>query len=129
MMTEKQINKSNQIWEEYVCDFLFANFDWIEYCSPKRGVWIEGVTCNYIKFPKAENGRYCSTDNLQHIIDTIMNSDEQLKENIFNCQYGEPKVVDFDNAKYIIWNVIEDNPEDMEDGFIEKAFYYPVKLS
>ena len=53
--------KSNkEKWEDFVNDFLFANYEKLEYWVAKRNVAENGIILNYIQFPKAENGAQLS---------------------------------------------------------------------
>lgn len=121
---ERELHKKVEMWKEDLCSFLFANWKWIEYCNPEREAWIEGVVCNYIKFPIAENGRYANKENLQDIIDTI-EGDTTLNNKYFGPDSYGANSLYFDGSWYIVWNTVESEDwDDYEEEFLDKMFRY-----
>lgn len=121
-MTNMQKAKSNEKWESLVNDFLFANYDF-EYFIAKREMTMDGTVCNYIRFPKAENGRLVNKAKLQNVIDTIWLSD--VKDKIFGKTEEKPNIVDFNNSLFICWNILEiDDFANTDDKTIDTYYRY-----
>lgn len=108
----------NEIWQQYVIDFLFANYDF-EYFNPQRESYLElrDSVCNRIIFPKAENGRLVSNRKLEFLIDAIQ-SDDVLSEKIFgpdNTEKGKVYLVETPIAINIVWNELSSSSYDLLD--------------
>ena len=99
------MSKDTEKWEDYVNNFLFANYENIEYVVVKRGASINGVLLNYIQFPKAENGKYFTKGFVNYIVQSI-EADDMLTQQIFGPAYKkETAYVQEDEIDIsIVWN-------------------------
>lgn len=99
------MSKETQKWEEFVNDFLFANYENIEYVIVKRGASLNGVLLNYIQFPKAENGRQFTKGFVNFIMQSI-EADDALTKQIFGPAYekGTAAVQEDEIDISIVWN-------------------------
>lgn len=101
--------ESNERWENYVNNYIFANFESLEYWVAKRYATetIDGdlYIYNYIKFPKAENGRILTEALIKFMIQTF-EAEDNICENIFGPDYkeGSAEIVDDQTNLIIVWN-------------------------
>lgn len=100
------VKNKTERWENYVNNYIFANFEKLERWIVKRGVADnDGTICNYIQFPKPENGRILTKAFLELVIQS-MEGDDDVCENIFGPGYkkGSAEIIDDGENLSIVWN-------------------------
>lgn len=99
------MTKDTQKWEDFVNNFLFANYKTLEYWIAKRGASINGMLLNYIQFPKAENGKQLSKGFVSFIVQAI-EADDMLVQQIFGPAYekGTADIQEDEMDISIVWN-------------------------
>ena len=108
MASIKQV-MNNQIWEEFVNSFLFANYKNLEIWYAKRYVAENGVCFNYIRFPKPENGKLLTVGLVEDIVKSI-ECDDKLCKQFFGPAYkkGSAEIQNDVEDISIIWNKLTD---------------------
>lgn len=120
----KKLNKSIDDWQEELSDFLMSKFNWIEYCAPQRESSFDDITIsNYIKFPKAENGKVLTDTKLLEIIDIMYNPEDPFMYRFLGQLDAAPKIIDMPDAKYIVWNQISMDEYDRLPGYMINKLY------
>jgi len=104
------ISELREKWENYVNSYLFANFKTLEYWVAKREVSEHNMIFNYIRFPKAENGKIANVEFIKFIVQSI-EADETECKKIFGPGYkfGTAEIQDDINDISIIWNKLSLN--------------------
>jgi len=99
------IDKKTEQWENFVNNFIFAKFKNLEIWYIKREAVINGIIFNYIKFPKAENGKNLSIPLIEFMVQSI-EADESMCKKIFGPSYkiGTAEIQEDINDISIIWN-------------------------
>lgn len=97
---------NTRVWKDFVNDFLFANYEKLEYFIVNRSVSDNGMIINYIQFPKEENGTHLTEDFVKFIVQSI-EADEKLMKQIFGPAYekGSAEIQNDINDISILWNV------------------------
>ena len=97
---------NTRVWKDFVNDFLFANYEKLEYFIVNRSVSDNGMIINYIQFPKEENGTNLTEDFVKFIVQSI-EADEKLMKQIFGPAYekGSAEIQNDINDISILWNV------------------------
>lgn len=112
----------NEIWQEYVIDYIFANYDF-EYFNPQREVALkDGTICNRIYFPKPENGRLVNKLKLQMLIDAIT-CDDVISDKIFGPGASNIHIHEDMDGYDIIWNAIPIDTVNQMDYETLNAYY------
>lgn len=104
-------------WQDFVNNFIFANYTTLEIWFVKRNVAENGMILNYIQFPKAENGKHLTKGFIDFMVQSF-EADDTLCKQIFGPAYekGTAEVQDNIGDISIVWNVnyYEDVADDNE---------------
>lgn len=117
---------NESVWQEEMNNFLMSNFEWIEYCVAKRETMLfNTMFANYIRFPKAENGKMLTYNRVHDIADMLWSLDEDYKNQLIGQLATEANILNTTSDYYIIWNNLDfDEYDNLTGDELNKLYRY-----